>query len=251
MITRAEIDLLAEGAITISGFATSKLREILDTEFSSGKPLEEIRDALIEQIGILAGIYAGASGEQAAQWYQLLRDQETVLSVFLAEVPEQLVPEGKVDRSVRWAMGPAFDGDIGSSRSRLGYALEDIVKQAGRDTISHNVGRDPARPAWARVPKGSETCPFCDMLAARGFVYGSASAAGKSQKFHAHCDCAIVPKWKESSVRIEGYDPDALSAAYSEAEEAARAEKGGSVEIADIMREMKKQNPARYGANEK
>lgn len=51
---------------------------------------------------------------------------------------------------------------------------------------------------WARVLSGAENCGFCAMLASRGPVYRSAETAqhrGANQhedKFHDHCDCAVV-----------------------------------------------------------
>lgn len=249
MITREDVDMLADGVITVDGFAKEQLLTILEEEFSSEKSLEEIRDALIERMTELAQLYANASGEAAAQWYEYLRDKENVEGNFLAELPE-LVNSQKMSRSIKWAMSDAFNGNIEATKSKLAYVLSDNVKQASRDTVAHNVDRDPARTAWARVPKGRETCPWCDMLASRGFAYSSAKSAGKrSHKFHDHCDCAIVPSWDVKNVDIAGYDPDALYERYRAAESAVRDKLGSTVNLTDsrVVREMKIQDPERYG----
>ena len=69
------------------------------------------------------------------------------------------------------------------------------------------------------------------MLASRGFVYTTRSAAGFLNHYHANCDCRIVPSWNESSV--QGYDPAKYyeqwkDAMYAEAQE--RADKNGTTE---------------------
>lgn len=63
---------------------------------------------------------------------------------------------------------------------------------------------------YARVPTGGETCPFCVMLASRGFVYISEQAAS-----HAHpgCDCRVVPGFA-GETEVEGYDLDGLYRQY-------------------------------------
>ena len=63
---------------------------------------------------------------------------------------------------------------------------------------------------YARVPTGTETCPFCVMLASRGFVYLSERAAR-----HAHpgCDCRVVPGFA-GETEVEGYDLDGLYRQY-------------------------------------
>lgn len=65
---------------------------------------------------------------------------------------------------------------------------------------------------YARVPTGGETCPFCVMLASRGFVYISEQAAS-----HAHpgCDCRVVPGFA-GETEVEGYDLDGLYRQYIE-----------------------------------
>lgn len=64
--------------------------------------------------------------------------------------------------------------------------------------------KNDGRIRFARVPSGGETCPFCLMLASRGFVYTSAEAAWKDH-FHSNCDCQIVPGYADAV--IDGYDP--------------------------------------------
>lgn len=62
---------------------------------------------------------------------------------------------------------------------------------------------------WARVPSGSKTCPFCFMVASRGFVYKSKASAGGLSQWHKGCMCAVVPDF-DVSTTVQGYDPDAM-----------------------------------------
>lgn len=76
---------------------------------------------------------------------------------------------------------------------------------------------------YARVPTGAETCPFCIMLASRGFVYHSEAAARHA---HSGCNCVVVPCFDSyyagtsrrfsASAVIEGYDLDGLYRKYVE-----------------------------------
>lgn len=81
---------------------------------------------------------------------------------------------------------------------------------------------------FARVPAGGETCPFCLMLASRGFVYHSAQNAGDDGHYHAHCRCRIVPSW--GSVGVEGYNPAELYDRWKHPEKYARAKAITSVD---------------------
>ena len=83
-----------------------------------------------------------------------------------------------------------------------------------------NGEHDSRRVKYARIPRGSRSypggCPFCQMLASRGFVYLSKLSAGAVDPNHYHddCQCMVVPSWGRGSV--EGYDRHAYDAGYQE-----------------------------------
>ena len=62
------------------------------------------------------------------------------------------------------------------------------------------------------------------MLASRGPVYLTEESAGAFTKYHAHCDCKVVPFWhtvedgksrrRSVDMSVEGYDPNALYEQY-------------------------------------
>lgn len=216
MITRETVDLLMEMMKTVDGVAQEALQLILEELFVPDADLVAVRNELLEIMPALIATYTSASSEGASSWYQLLRESENVNGAFSTSLPEG-VTETQISKSVRWAIGPAFQGDIQKAKERIAFTLSDNVKNAGRATVQHNARKDPAEPSWARVPAGRETCPFCDMLASRGFTYSSAEKAGKGNRYHAHCDCVIVPKWKKTSVQIKGYDPEKLTQRYQKA----------------------------------
>jgi hypothetical protein len=77
----------------------------------------------------------------------------------------------------------------------LGRAMKE-VENGGRRQILRAVDEDKPegrRVRYARVATGRETCGFCWMLVSRGPVYESRESAGEGRKFHALCDCRVVP----------------------------------------------------------
>lgn len=99
------------------------------------------------------------------------------------------------------------DAALAALQSRVGYE----VKRASGGTIYACGRSDPRKPRFARIPRRSKSyaagCPFCQMLASRGFVYLSEMSAGGIDPDHYHddCHCQVVPSWEESP-RVEGYD---------------------------------------------
>ncbi len=73
--------------------------------------------------------------------------------------------------TVRWAAGGLWGDDPQQVRRVLDGCVQAWVKYSGRDTVARNVKFDPAKPRYARVPRGAHTCAWYAMLASRGFVY--------------------------------------------------------------------------------
>lgn len=107
-------------------------------------------------------------------------------------------------------------------RRRIGNLARDQVKRQANRTMAENCAHDGVR--YARVPRGSETCGFCIMLASRGFVYTTPEAA---QHSHDGCDCKVMPGF--DGAEVEGYDPDSMYDLYREAR--SRAEHKTDAEI--------------------
>lgn len=122
----------------------------------------------------------------------------------------------------------------------LGQMVDREMKVGAAETIIGNAQADPAKPRYARVPTGAETCAFCMMLASRGFEYHSRETAGEMEKYHAFCDCAIVPEFDADGV--DGYEPDDYYALYM----AARKNTADDSEAYRAWEAMTDEERARY-----
>ena len=96
----------------------------------------------------------------------------------------------------------------------LGKHIDYTSRNALNETILENAFYDPDNPKVARVPTGAETCPFCLILASRGFEYVTHGTIDTLKHAHANCDCLIVPQYGENS--IEGYDPGVYEKVYED-----------------------------------
>lgn len=91
-----------------------------------------------------------------------------------------------------------------------------LVKRAGADTTLKNAQRDGAEFAW--VPHG-DTCPFCLMLASRGWRRAGKKTlqGGHAQHIHANCDCEYAVRF-DGRATVAGYDPEKYLAVYNDAD---------------------------------
>lgn len=88
----------------------------------------------------------------------------------------------------------------GFTREDWEHLAAELVRTAGRLTVETSGREDKHKPRWARVPTGP-SCSFCALTASQGYVYLSAeNAMGRHGRFHAGCDCRVVPKWGDSEV---------------------------------------------------
>lgn len=94
----------------------------------------------------------------------------------------------------------------------MGAAVGRSVKLASVDTLQQNALRDGAE--WAWIPAG-DTCPFCLMLASRGWGRASKKVIknGHADHIHNNCDCTYCVRY-DGETTVEGYDPDALYEQY-------------------------------------
>jgi len=135
-----------------------------------------------------------------------------------------------VHARIRSALNPlARAGDAEASLEALSESTESWVKNSARQTVSDAAAKDPAKVRFARVPTGAVTCSFCMMLASRGWIYASEKSAGAFDRYHAHCDCQVVPSWASKPASIAGYDPEEIKKRYDagEFEEDSRKRSGG------------------------
>lgn len=196
---------------------------------------ELARDALLEFMPMLAQEYGDVAATAAAEWYESQRAAQ--IGGTYRAVLADTVPVAQTQGSVRYAAGHLFGDDPAQTLALLSGAMQRFVLYGSRDTIARNVGRDPARPRFARVPIGAKTCAWCTMLASRGFVYLSRETAGIARDhYHDDCDCQVVADFNKDAAHIEGYDPDSMYDMYLAARQAAGT--GDQKSIAAEMRRM-------------
>ena len=183
--------------------------------------------------------YGDAVAAQAAAMYEQLRPGS--LGLFTAEVADQYTEKQLTAKAI----------EITRAADPIKYASGELQKALvgmGRRTVKHNMRRDKAKPRWARVPAGAKTCAFCTMLASRGWVYSDEeTAGGAGNRFHADCDCMILPSWDKGTPRLAGYDPDGMYEQYKDARKAAEADveagKAKRVDDSLILQKMRENNP--------
>lgn len=237
MTSRADINRLEHGNDRLVAMALRDMRALLG-QFDLSTP-ELVRDMLLELVPMLVREYGDVAATAAAEWYEEVCPMGGYSAVAAAGAQREAV-EG----SVRALAGGLFtDGSV----EALEGAIQRHIWYSSRATIARNVELDPAKPRFARVPSGSETCAWCDMLASRGWVYHSRETAGDPafNRFHDNDNCSIVPQWDQDAAIIAGYDPDALYDRYKAARAEVEAD-GLKVTDVSVTQRMQDMDPERY-----
>lgn len=239
MTTRQDVNRLS----TATSRLTTAAQDDLSTFFRSLDLTlpEAARDELIEFLPRLTQLYGDAAAAAAAEWFEGLRASAvgTPYEAVLADP----VDDAQVSKTVHYAAGHLFTSTPDQALAVLSSATQRYVTYMSRATVARNAAHDPARPRWARVPRGPHTCAFCAMLASRGFVYHSETkAGGADRRFHDDCHCQIVPEWGRGPAHIEGYDPDAMHAMYEQARRAA-LDAGQRADPENVLAYMRRMHP--------
>lgn len=228
-IPRSYIQRYSDALNAVSERARSALADALARIDYSADPAS-VREAVVAVMQRMCGASADVAARLAADFYDGLRAEFGVGGGYRAKVDGMRTPEA-TEGAVRAFVQDLVDGKpveqfIGKCVDRIDYE----TRRAANMCMANNIKRDPKRPRWARVPMGAETCPWCMMLASRGFAYHSEAAADHN---HPGCDCRVVPSWDESP-EVQSYSPKEYERRWNEsidAEAATAAErKGTSVE---------------------
>lgn len=210
MADRADVDRQRAEQAAVS----ARARAALD-RFWGGLDLQDpqgSRDALVAFLPDLVASYGEAAAVVAADWYDDMREAAGAPHGFHAGLGD-LVPDEAVVARARYGAQHLWTENPDQTRRFLLGVVDQYVKQAARNTLVQAGRRDPWKPRFARVPRGTVTCGFCLMLASRGPVYLTEKTAGGFTKFHGLCDCQIVPIGPNDPLP-DGYDPDALYGEY-------------------------------------
>ena len=189
-------------------------------------PVEQIRAEVVALMDAYCGASANIGARLSSEFYNGLRQMVTgkgsVLSLQSGRNPRA------TERAVRAFVQQLVDGDGDEAIAAFEDLLLERVEYEAKRAIAYNTidntRHDPDQPRFARVPQGEKTCDFCLMLASRGPVYLTEESAGAFTKYHAHCDCKVVPFWdtvtdgasrrRSVSMSVDGYDPDFLYDVY-------------------------------------
>lgn len=211
-IPRSYIDGFADSLEKLSDEMKQRLADALSS-INWDASVADVRNQLISIMQVYCGESADVASMLAAEFYDGLREYQ-VGEPLGAVATSGTYSDEAVDSFVRSAVQPLVDHGldavpevIRAMTSRVGYE----TKSAAGETIFRNGERDSKRVRFARIPRGSKTyphgCPFCQMLASRGFVYRNAKTAGEMNHFHADCQCMVVPGFGDNP-KVEGYDPN-------------------------------------------
>lgn len=177
MATVAEIQQYSAVIDDLSTASFAKVKALLEA-LDNPNPIT-FRDALLTTYPELMAPFFSAASEVAAQWYSELRGQALVAGVF-TPIPAPQPPQRQLEAIVRKSLTPLFRPEpfIGANiLELLAGSTQRLIANQGRDTIDLSANADSATVSWARVARPG-ACDFCKMLAGRGSVYRSSTAAG-------------------------------------------------------------------------
>lgn len=245
MVSMLEVEEHRRANADLTLLAQAQLRDFLSSFRLDGDPVR-VRNALLEFFPELVAEYGDVSALLSADFYDALRDVPPSAASFRAAFAQPTDAE-QAQSSVRWAVGALFDEDVALFTSQLLGASQRLVLDRGRQSFFESASRDPVRTGVARIPRGTDTCFFCIMLASRGAAYrsnvsaelvvgrgsnrtgydrsgkrltggvgGGVKARGNqplAERFHDNCDCETVTIRSERDWP-DGYDLAAMKDAY-------------------------------------
>lgn len=212
----------------------------------------QIDDEFLVFVEALTKKYGEAAGAVSAQFYD-----------DLGEYWDHIEKGGKVGSYSYSGKKAADIADVptgseirsllrGKTAQQVVNEVQRLIKRTAEDTTLQNAIRDGAEFAW--VPSG-DSCPFCLMLAAKGWQKASKKAlkGDHAEHIHANCDCNYVIR-HDPNTTVEGYDPEALRAQFEAAEGATTQEKINSLRRANYAANkdaINAQKRAAYALREK
>lgn len=166
------------------------------------------RQLLLEAGYSFATKYAEGSAALASAMYDAIADAE-----------KKNVPSAELSADIEFKeMAKAINGALKHSDNDdfISSTVGRAVKQSGADTMLKNASRDGAEFAW--IPSG-DTCPFCLVLASRGWQKASKKTTngGHAEHIHTHCNCQFAIRFNKNT-NVEGYDPEAYQKIYYDAD---------------------------------
>lgn len=216
------------------------LTALENTEWNTIVELRNIMTAVMDEV---CSVLAGDAAIVASNMYDDIREMS--IGKRLGQIAPSSFDKAATAGAVRALIQSVVKtGKTDAFGRALAARVDYEVKKSAGDTPYKLGSKDPAKPKFARVPSGFETCPFCLMLASRGFEYRSEKSASYKKSgghYHPNCDCRIVAGF--DGMEVEDYDPDALYERYIDCANTVADEYGHSDQNA-ILNEMARRDSA-------
>lgn len=124
------------------------------------------RDYMEDAMRVLVKTYGGTAEDLSIAWF----DEIVGDDMFFAQAPPPVAHE-QLTKEVAWGTSPARSDDV---LKRMSVLMQKHVFGRHRDTVDYNALR--SNYGYTRDAR-PDACAFCRVLASRGAVYGSPSAA--------------------------------------------------------------------------
>ena len=202
-IPREALDYVTREVNGVSAEAQDEVMRVL--ERIDWSDVTAAREIVVQAVQMALSTATMLAAQASADFYDASR--EACIGEPMGAVAISGYEPEKTDAAIRSFVRFVERGEVEKFNDQVLQRMDYETKRAANNSIVENGARDPAKPKYARVPTGAETCDFCLMLASRGFVYKSESSAAIDHT-HANCDCRAVAGWDGDEV--QGYDPDVI-----------------------------------------
>lgn len=206
-VTQARLDRYRTDVDAYGDAAASYVEQYIGALMAESPDMSvaELRDEAIEAIDDALNAFGDQASTLALDLF------EEIVAEYGIEPEtriESVIPHEMIDSGVRYRARDLVEGLSEKFTRDVADLSRYYIHRSAFENMERNCARNDLR--YARVPSGRETCGFCFMLSSRGFDYRSEETAGSTHAYHEHCDCVIVPGFKDmpASEQIEGYDPD-------------------------------------------
>lgn len=151
------------------------------------------RAAILAAVPDIVTAHGNMNAQLASEFYRLARVAAGFPDNFMP-TPVFDVPRDAIAASARWAM-ETHEGRVAADWLRASMLRH--ARRGEAQTILAGTGNDPDQPRMRRVPAVG-ACPWCMMLATRGYVYTGATAlrASDGTKYHDRCKCTAEQQYR-------------------------------------------------------
>ncbi|SDZ88185.1 hypothetical protein SAMN02745687_00924 [Lachnospiraceae bacterium NK3A20] len=166
------------------------------------------RKQIIDYAMALITKYSEGSSELACEMYDAIAEIQGA-KVKPAE-PAAPAEYGEVAKAINGTLKQSPEGKL------IGDSVGRLVKRAGADTMLQNAKRDRAEFAW--IPSG-DACPFCSMIASRGWqpATNETVRGNHADHIHTNCKCEFAIRFSKD-MDVAGYEPEKLREEWDAAE---------------------------------